>query len=187
MPVVALAGQGQIVHSLPYPNSLRTIRITSNQTNGLFTLTEGNIQVGEGMQLHIHHREDETFCVQEGQIQFRLNNNTFFASKGDCIFAPRQSMMAFRNKNTTGTRLLFFFTPGGIEEYFYRASPYFAQQPPNTNMTDQIAAEFGMELFGMPIWDDSRDISSNASGAHHSNVFLLLFAFVLCYKTNINF
>ncbi|CAF4167773.1 unnamed protein product, partial [Rotaria magnacalcarata] len=48
MSVVALNGQGQIVHSLPYPNSLRTIRITANQTNGLFSLMEGTIQVGEG-------------------------------------------------------------------------------------------------------------------------------------------
>ncbi|CAF2035159.1 unnamed protein product [Rotaria magnacalcarata] len=155
MSVVALNGQGQIVHSLPYPNSLRTIRITANQTNGLFTLMEGTIQVGEGMQLHIHNREDETFCVQEGQIQFRLNNDTFFASKGDCIFAAKRSLMAFRNKNTTGTRVLFFFTPGGIEEYFYKASPYFAQQPPNTNVTDKFAEDYGMELFGMPIWDDA--------------------------------
>ncbi|CAF2709180.1 unnamed protein product [Rotaria sp. Silwood2] len=186
MPVVAPTGQGQVVHSLPYPNSLRTIRITSNQTNGLYTLMDGNIQVGEGMQLHIHTREDETFCVQEGQIQFRLNNDTFFASKGDCIFAAKQSIMAFRNKNTTGTRVLFFFTPGGIEEYFYKASPYFAQQPPNTTMTDQIAVEYGMKLLGMPIWDDSQDISSNANGSYQLNVFLLLFAFVSCYKTNIN-
>jgi glyoxylate utilization-related uncharacterized protein len=111
----------------------------------------------EGTLLHFHRFEDEVFYVLEGKIQFYIHNRTVTMSEGSCVFAPRHVAHAWRNPNGTNSQLArvqFFFFPGGIEGYFQQASRAAYQIPPNNELINKIAKEWGVENIGEADWDD---------------------------------
>ncbi|CAF0911164.1 unnamed protein product [Didymodactylos carnosus] len=146
--------EGERVRSLPFPNSTRVYKLRGKDTGGLFTMMEGHILVGEGPQLHIHHREDETFRVMEGELQFIIDNETFCARAGTIIHAPREVKMSFTNVNSPNAYLQIIFTPSGIENYFAKVNKVYNVEPINHTRADEIAKEFGMDMLGMPQWED---------------------------------
>ncbi|CAF1191388.1 unnamed protein product [Didymodactylos carnosus] len=154
--VILLPGEGESVRALPFPNSTRIYKLRGKDTNGLFTMMEGNILIGEGPQLHIHHwdwfmyqtrpSKDETFRVLDGELQFIIDNRTFFARAGEVIHAPKETKMSFRNYNSTNARLQIIFTPSGIEDYFAKVSKVYMVEPIDHKRSDEIAKEFGMDM-----------------------------------------
>jgi hypothetical protein len=52
---------------------LATIKATSKETDGLYTLVEVLEPEGEAP-LHVHHREDEAFWVLDGEVTFRIGD-----------------------------------------------------------------------------------------------------------------
>src|SRR6187401_1197193 len=65
------------------------IRIHGRDTGGVVSAVESHDVPGGGPPPHIHHREDETFQVLEGDYEWTVGGKTFVASKGTTIFAPR--------------------------------------------------------------------------------------------------
>jgi quercetin dioxygenase-like cupin family protein len=61
------------------------LKFTSPDTNGLFTLTEQFNAPGTGIPLHRHTREDETFWVLEGQVEFVVAGTTTIVEPGGVI------------------------------------------------------------------------------------------------------
>ena len=105
---------------------LATIKATSKETDGLYTLVEVLEPEGEAP-LHVHHREDEAFWVLDGEVTFRIGDETIEASAGSFVFGPRDVPHTF-TVHSGSARLLFLLSPGGFEEFIY-ASPFcgFAQ------------------------------------------------------------
>ena len=65
--------------------------------------------------LHIHHREDETFIVLEGEIEFTIGGQKIDAGPGSIVFGPRGVPHSYVVRKGP-SRTLFLFTPGGFEE-----------------------------------------------------------------------
>src|SRR6478672_8815954 len=59
-----------------------TIKATAATTGGAFGLVESLIAPGFSPPLHVHHRDDESFWVLEGDVTMRCGNRTFRASPG---------------------------------------------------------------------------------------------------------
>jgi glyoxylate utilization-related uncharacterized protein len=100
----------------------------------------------------------EVFYILEGEIQFHIYNRTVTMSQGACVFAPRNVAHAWRNNpnrlNPQSARVQFSFYPGGIEGYFQQASRAANQIPPNDELINKIAREWGVENIGETNWND---------------------------------
>ena len=85
-PILVSSDGGNKVNILGIP---MVIRIHGRDTGGVVSAVESHDVPGGGPPPHIHHREDETFQVLEGEYEWTVGEKTFIAKKGATIFAPR--------------------------------------------------------------------------------------------------
>src|SRR5882757_7150123 len=89
------AGQGDSV-------SLRgtevTFKVKSDHADGV-SCTEWVAAPGFDTGLHVHERLEETWYILDGQLEFRLGEETVDASAGACVFVPPQVPHAFANRS----------------------------------------------------------------------------------------
>ncbi|CAF1563200.1 unnamed protein product, partial [Adineta ricciae] len=108
---------------------------------------EGEILVGEGPPLHIHHREDEYFHVLAGEIEFYIGEETIRGTAGTWVFAPRYIKHSYRNVNSTGARLEFGFQPAVIEFCFQEVGKVIVVEEPDwADQAASIANKCGVEF-----------------------------------------
>jgi len=93
------------------------IRVHGRDTNGVLSVVESH-DVAAGPPLHIHHREDETFQILEGEYEWMVGDEKFVAQKGATIFAPRGVPHTYRYLGKTPGRLMCVITPSGFEGFF---------------------------------------------------------------------
>ncbi len=77
-------GEGESVWVV---GDLITLKLTSEDTGGAFSLFEGAIPPGGGPPPHVQHREDESFYVMEGQFEFLVGEDTIPGGGG--LVRPR--------------------------------------------------------------------------------------------------
>ena len=101
--------------------------------------------------LHVHRREDEAFWILDGEAVFDVGGETFDASAGSYLLAPRGVAHRF-TAGARGARILFLFTPAGFERYI-EATSVAARRPtvPPADVTPpenvaEIARAFGTEI-----------------------------------------
>ncbi|QQL49200.1 cupin domain-containing protein [Mucilaginibacter ginkgonis] len=71
--------------------------------------------------MHVHNREDEMFCVLEGEVIFQIEDKKYHAKKGDTVFAPRQLSYRFMIQSEEA-RMLVTLTPGKFADFFLEQS-----------------------------------------------------------------
>ena len=134
---------------------LATIKATKEQTGGHYTLVEVLEPEGEGP-LHVHYREDEGFWVLEGQLTFKVGEETIKAGPGSFVFGPKDVPHRFTVESGPA-RLLFILSPGGFEELVYATSesakehalPPAPEGPPSEAEMEHLRAlarQYGGEL-----------------------------------------
>jgi mannose-6-phosphate isomerase-like protein (cupin superfamily) len=134
-----------------------TIKARAGATGGAYGLFEAEIPAGFSPPLHIHHREDESFWILEGEFTVRCGDRTFRASPGAFVFAPRGVPHTFRADGPSRGRLLTLVTPGGCEEFFAaagRPADGDGLPPPgplDIRRLEEIGARFGIDLAGPPM------------------------------------
>lgn len=87
-------------------------------TGGALGIIEAEVLPGGGPPPHVHTREDETFHVLEGQIEFTVDGERHTVRAGGTAFAPRGIPHAYRNESAGKARMLVMLTPGGFEGFF---------------------------------------------------------------------
>lgn len=83
-----------------------TVKAATRQTNGSLTVMEFVIGPKQGPAPHTHLREDELWCVLDGDFRFKAGDAVFRASTGGMAFGPRGAQHAFQNIGETPGRLL---------------------------------------------------------------------------------
>ena len=84
-------------------------------------MIEGVGRKGNKPPPHIHHREDETFYIVEGEMTATVGGQEIKGSSGSVIFAPRGIVHSFEI-NSEQIRVLVLLTPAGLEGYFKECS-----------------------------------------------------------------
>ena len=79
---------GKQVNSLGIP---MLIRIHGCDTGGVLSVVESHDLPGGGSPPHIHHREDETIQILEGEYEFMVGGKTILAKAGTTLFAPHDA------------------------------------------------------------------------------------------------
>ena len=96
---------------------LVTFKVVGEDTDGAFLLGEEVSPPGGGPPPHVHRREDETFCVLEGEYEFLVGERTIRAGAGSIIYARRNVPHTFKNVGPAPARMLAFVTPAGFEGF----------------------------------------------------------------------
>jgi quercetin dioxygenase-like cupin family protein len=131
---------------------LITFKLRARDTGGAFTLFEGAVAPGGAEPIHLHEREDETFYVLAGQIEFLIDGEWREAPVGSAIYVPRGTVHGFRNTGETEARLLTLNVPGGLHEQLFAAM---SQLPPPASPEDgaaliALASRYGTQILPPP-------------------------------------
>lgn len=102
--------------------------VSPEQSGGTFALMEMVLPQGAEPPLHLHTLEDETFYLLEGEIFFRIGEQTITAKPGDAVFAPRQVPHLFKIV-TSEAKFITLISPGKLWEYFMEFSTPSGEQP----------------------------------------------------------
>jgi quercetin dioxygenase-like cupin family protein len=95
---------------------LLTLKMVESDTEGAFALIEEVTPPQGGPPPHTHTREDETFYVLEGELEFVVGGRALLATAGSVVHGPRGIPHAFRNVGTiSSSRMAVFITPAGLE------------------------------------------------------------------------
>jgi quercetin dioxygenase-like cupin family protein len=134
------------------------ILATGEQTGGVYVLSEARVLPGGGPPPHIHHREDESFFVLEGEITFTLGDQKVFAGAGSFIQGPRGIPHAFKNESSAPARMLIHVTPPGFDKFLSEIaqpvasidSPPLPVTPADIQKLLAVAPKYGIEILPPP-------------------------------------
>ncbi|MFJ3224580.1 cupin domain-containing protein [Streptomyces sp. NPDC086783] len=131
------SGEGPTVWAA---DDIYTVKATSAQTNGNIGFIEATVPAGGGPVPHAHTEEDETFYVLAGELEFVDGDHTFTAVAGDFIHVPKGIRHGFKNRRIHAARLLFIYTPAGLEQLMLdHSSPARAGETPPPVNDDMLA------------------------------------------------
>ena len=133
-------------------NTLTFVKATGKQTGGAYGLIEEICPVGSGSPYHMHHNEDETFYIVEGEVIFISGDRVIKATGGSFVFLPRNIPHGFRVD--APTRLLLMNNPGGFEQFVVEGGepakelvlPPFG--PPDMEKLMTLAAKYNVDILG---------------------------------------
>ncbi len=136
-------------------DDLARIHVDGARSSGAFGLVEMRMPAGDMPPLHVHHRDDETFFVLEGELSLFAGGDHHVLTAGQALLAPRGVPHTYRAEREV--RALVIGAPAGFEA-FVRAvgAPAEADAlPPAGRPLDPgalatTAAEYGIELLGPP-------------------------------------
>jgi len=153
-PIAFGRGRDSLERSVWYSGWLLTFLATGEDTQGQFALMEQISRKGNVPPRHIHHREDETFYVIEGEMTFSIGDRTIKATPGTMVFAPRDVAHSF-TIDSDQVRILVQLAPAGGEAFFKACSvpaPSMTLPPPGKPPYSEIqkmmalAPEYGFEF-----------------------------------------
>ena len=140
-------GGGQSINVLGIP---MFVRIHGRDTNRTLSVVESNDAPGGGPPPHIHHREDETFQILEGEYEFMVDGKTILAKQGATVFAPRGIPHTYRNAGPGEGRMVVTLTPSGFEDFFLQIGAMTPEEQQNIPRVIEIAKTFGLEFLPPP-------------------------------------
>lgn len=151
-----LLAKPSLENSYWYIGHLLSVLLRSAETNGLFSLLKMTEIKGLEPPLHIHTKEDETFLLLDGEMEFSVKNETYHAVAGDTMFLPRNIEHSFKVL-TARAEVMILLTPGGFEQFFIEMSkpaPEMKQaplpaSPPDIAHLVATAAKYGIKFPGM--------------------------------------
>ena len=146
----------ELKNSYWYIGHLMSILISSKDTNGSFSLIHGYEIKGLEPPPHIHTKEDESFYILDGEINYTVDKEVFNAKRGDWIFLPRNIQHSFQVQSDQA-EVLIQLSPGGFEEYFKEMSepakaliiPPRPQGPPDVKRIIATASKYGVKFPGL--------------------------------------
>ena len=76
--------------------ALSMVKLTVEQTGGAFSLIEDVLPPGRDTPYHVHHHDDETFFILEGEATFFSGEKRIHGGPGCTIFLPREIPHGFK-------------------------------------------------------------------------------------------
>ena len=133
-----------------------TIKAGPGETGNAFSQLVMDEPRGSGTPIHIHHNEDETFYVLEGEVAFFSGSERIDLEAGGYLFVPRGAVHAYLVCSERA-RMLVTISPSGTEQLFVSLGvpvtgpepPTEAVMPPMPELVRLFGA-YGTEILGPP-------------------------------------
>lgn len=146
-----------------HPSEGRTIAIvgdvyrflaTGAETGGAYASFEALVPPGGGPPPHVHTREAESFYVLEGEMTFRVGDETVTAAAGTFVHLPPGQAHSFKNESEAPARMIITVAPAGLEEMFFEVGVPLAEGttmalPPTHEEIERLLAaapRYGVEI-----------------------------------------
>lgn len=144
-------GEGR---SFSVVGDIYTFKAVGEDTNGTYALFEFYIPPQNGSPPHIHHREDETFYILEGELTFQIEDRKVVVPSGSFLHAPKGVPHSFSNEGTVPVKTITSVVPAGLEKFFEEVGyPVTDKDTPVPVTPDEqiakmleIAPKYGMEI-----------------------------------------
>lgn len=124
-----------------------TVKATSEETGGAFSLLEADEPPNFGPPLHIHHDAAEAFYVLGGEYVIFLEERELTCAEGSFIFIPAGVRHGFRVGNVP-SRKLNFYVPAAMVGYFDELSAAIKNDEADPEALSDIALRYSMEVLG---------------------------------------
>ncbi|HET9416261.1 MAG TPA: quercetin 2,3-dioxygenase [Candidatus Limnocylindria bacterium] len=151
---VVRPGEGEAVWSL---GGYFHTTLDGERSGGQLALVESRAWRSTEPPLHVHHREHEAWYVLEGQMTFRVGDDTLVAPVGSFAFAPKGIPHGF-TVDVEPTRVLVFAMPAGFERFATElgvpadsTTPTGALEAPPPEILGPVAERYGIEVVGPPL------------------------------------
>lgn len=128
-------------------------RLSPDETQGALAIMDYRAPAGFGPPRHFHHKDDEIFLIQSGDIVLWTPTGCRTAGPGDVILLPKLMPHTWRAYREAPVRFQVTVAPGEFETFFERIVAR------NLTITDvealiECANEAGMDIIGPPLTDD---------------------------------
>lgn len=111
-PIVVLPGEGEIL------KGSRTGSAVIREAGPALSVLEFQLAPGHpGVAPHFHKLQIDSFYVLEGEVDFRIGDETVRAPSGSYVSVPPGVVHGLMNAGTSSARLLNVHVPGGFAEY----------------------------------------------------------------------
>ena len=146
-PKVVPPGAGKALHVL---GDVVMSLVVGADTGGAYAVQQQATHPGGGPPLHRHSREDEGFCVLEGEYEFQVGEQTFRAGPGTFVFGPRGIPHTFKCVGPGPGKIQVIISPPGLEAFFEEVDVLARQGPPDVGKVVALAGKYGVEFLGPP-------------------------------------
>ncbi len=142
--------------TLWFIDNLVRVHVDAEASNGRLALIEERGRRGNMPPLHVHHRDDETFYVLDGEVSLFAPGRQLTLTAGQAALAPREVPHTYRVESEQA-RWLVVTTPAGFESFVRHVSEPApaeafpaAERPIDPAALAQAAADVGIEILGPP-------------------------------------
>ncbi len=108
------SGQGRAYY---FGQDLYIFKAIGAETGEAYALCEVIVAPQGGTPPHRHSRENESFYIQSGEIEFQLDDRTLMATAGSFLHSPKGQLHRFTNTASVPAKLLIWVTPAGFEKF----------------------------------------------------------------------
>ena len=151
------AASGEGLADVWWKSGRITVKAGGPEAGHAFSQIEVDDPRGTGPPLHLHHNEDETFYILEGELTFAVGDERMDLAAGDFLFAPREIPHAYVVRSERA-RMLVTASPGGVEQVFVNLGvpvtgsepPADAVMPPMDELM-RLFSGYGCEILGPPL------------------------------------
>lgn len=141
-----------------FGQDLYTFKAIGEETGEAYALCEVIVAPGGGTPPHRHSRENESFYVQDGEIEFQLDDRILVATAGTFLHSPTGQLHRFTNTTSVPAKLLIWVTPAGFEKFIAEVGKAVNGQvtsapPLSSEDLDKIlssAPKYGIEIIPPP-------------------------------------
>jgi mannose-6-phosphate isomerase-like protein (cupin superfamily) len=151
-----MTGQSDRAEPLWFTDHLVHVHVDAEASNGRLALIDERGRRGDMPPLHVHHREDETFYVIDGEVSLFAAGRQLTLTAGQAAFAPREVPHTYRVESEEA-RWLVVTTPAGFESFVRTVSdPAPAEELPEAGrgpdpaLLARAAADVGIDILGPP-------------------------------------
>ncbi len=128
------------------------VLVSSDDSDGQYSVFESIHEPGSGAPLHIHERQHESAYVVSGEFLIQKSNKPVQrVGPGTYLHFPMGLAHAFKCVGETTGKILFWMSPGGFEKFFATAAAKIGSGPPDMAVMTEIGKEYDSIIIGPPI------------------------------------
>ncbi len=122
------------------------IRLTGRDTDGTESVVESRDSPEGGPPPHIHHREDETFQILEGEYEFTVAGKPWRPKQATRSLLRAASRTRIAASARPRAKLSVVITPAGFEGFFEELGALPKSQQPDLLRVLEIGRKYGLEF-----------------------------------------
>ncbi|WP_027087951.1 cupin domain-containing protein [Cohnella panacarvi] len=157
MAIQPICTQVNDTNTFKFLGNTSSLLVSGDETDGQFAILQMVETKGCEPPPHVHHREDESFFILEGEIEYTIGDKVYHAKPGTYLFAPRGIVHSFRLE-TNEAKYIVTAYPAGFDKFVKELAvhlpgpllpgPGLPPNPEDVGLLVSTAAKYGIDILG---------------------------------------